>query len=90
MSQPEPWHVDVAGPARRALARLAAKAVAPIVDAFRAIATNPRRLGKPLRFECEGLFVARRGPYRIIYDIDAEKHSVTIVAVGRRADVYRS
>lgn len=55
-----------------------------------AIATNPHRLCKPLKFELEGLSVARRGPYRIIYEIHAEKRSVTIVAIGHRADVYRS
>jgi mRNA-degrading endonuclease RelE of RelBE toxin-antitoxin system len=90
VTAPEPWVIEVAGPARRALERLPAKAVAPIVETFQAIAANPQRLGKPLRFELEGLFVARRGPYRIIYDIRADEHAVTIVAIGHRADVYRT
>jgi mRNA-degrading endonuclease RelE of RelBE toxin-antitoxin system len=46
-------------------------------------------LGKPLRFELEGLWSARRGPYRVIYEIDDATRTITVVAVGHRADVYR-
>jgi mRNA-degrading endonuclease RelE of RelBE toxin-antitoxin system len=46
-------------------------------------------LGKPLRFEYEGRWSARRGPYRITYSIDEEARTVTILAVGHRTDVYR-
>jgi mRNA interferase RelE/StbE len=64
-------------------------AAASIIETFAAIAANPRRLGKPLRFELEGLWSARRGPYRIIYEIDDRTHRVIVVAVGHRADIYR-
>jgi mRNA-degrading endonuclease RelE of RelBE toxin-antitoxin system len=43
-------------------------------------------VGKPLRFELEGLHSARRGDFRIIYRIS---HVVTIIAIEHRADVYR-
>ena len=36
---------------------------------FGPIAENPRRIGKALLGELEGLTVARRGDYRIIYEI---------------------
>lgn len=90
MTDADSWRIDVAGLARRALERLPQKAVGPIVESFLAIGANPHRLGKPLKFELEGLFVARRGPYRIIYEIDAEQHAVTILAIAHRADVCRS
>jgi mRNA interferase RelE/StbE len=64
--------------------------VAAAVETFGAIASNPRRLGKPLRFELEGHWSARRGPYRIVYRIDDEARTVLVVAVAHRADVYRS
>ena len=54
-----------------------------------AIASNPRRLGKSLRFELEGYWSARRGPYRIVYRIDDEARIVSVIAVAHRADVYR-
>lgn len=50
------------------------------------LAENPRRVGKALRFELEGLHSARRGDYRVIYRI---AHVVTITAIEHRADVYR-
>ncbi|WP_241979051.1 type II toxin-antitoxin system RelE/ParE family toxin [Cryobacterium sp. Hh7] len=39
--------------------------------------------------ELEGLWSARRGPYRIIYDIVEERLVIIVVQVDRRADVYR-
>ncbi len=89
MTSSEPWHIELTGPARRALTRLPAKAVPPVVESFQAIVANPYRLGKPLKFELEGLLVARRGPYRIIYAVDAERNLVTVVTIGHREDVYR-
>ena len=45
---------------------------------FGPIAENPRRLGKPLLSELEGLTVARRGDYRIIYEIFEEEQVVLV------------
>ncbi|MGB3186842.1 MAG: type II toxin-antitoxin system RelE/ParE family toxin [Ornithinimicrobium sp.] len=50
------------------------------------LATNLHRVGKPLRFELEGLRSARRGDFRIIYRMT---DVVTIVAMEHRADAYR-
>jgi mRNA interferase RelE/StbE len=84
-----PWRVVVAGPAARDLQRLPEKAAAAVVESFDAIALDPRRVGKALRLELEGLWAARRGPYRVIYRIEDDQRVVTVVAVGHRADVYR-
>jgi mRNA interferase RelE/StbE len=73
--------------AKRALVRLPEKVAAPVVEfVYGALADNPRRVGKPLRFELEGLHSARRGDFRIIYRIGDQ---VTIIAIEHRADVYR-
>ncbi len=77
-------------PARRQLERLPTAVAAAALETLGAIASNPRRLGKPLRFELEGCFSARRGPYRIIYRIDDSTHTVSVLAVAHRADVYRA
>lgn len=84
-----PWRLVVSGPAARDLERLPEKAAAAVVESFQAIAADPYRVGKPLRFELEGLWSARRGPYRVIYRIDERERVVLAVAVGHRADVYR-
>ncbi len=51
---------------------------------------RPHRLGKPLAPPLEGTFSARRGSFRVLYEIDEENRTVTIIAVQHRADVYRS
>ena len=73
----------------RRLERLPERYATAVAELLPAIAANPRRLGKPLRFELEGRRVARRGPYRIIYAIDDGARTVTVLAVAHRADVYR-
>ena len=53
------------------------------------LAENPQRLGKQLVGRLEGLRVARRGNYRIIYEIDDNKQLVVVHRVQHRRDVYR-
>ncbi|WP_307812716.1 type II toxin-antitoxin system RelE/ParE family toxin [Phycicoccus sp. CSK15P-2] len=72
---------------KRALVRLPEKVAAAVVEFhYGALAENPRRVGKPLRFELEGLHSARRGDFRVIYRVS---DPVTIIAIEHRADVYR-
>jgi mRNA-degrading endonuclease RelE of RelBE toxin-antitoxin system len=52
------------------------------------IADNPHRLGKPLLGELEGLHAARRGDYRIIYEIVEDDQVVLIHRVQHRRDAY--
>lgn len=76
-------------PARRQFDRLPIEVAAAVLETLEAIAENPRRLGKALMFEHEGRFSARRGPYRIIYELDDAAMLVRVVAIGHRRDVYR-
>jgi mRNA interferase RelE/StbE len=84
-----PWRLVAAGSARRDIRSLPEKYAAAILELLPVIAANPKRVGKPLRFEYEGRWSARRGPYRIIYSIDEASRTVTVLAIGHRADVYR-
>lgn len=73
--------------AKRALTRLPEKVAAAAMEfIYGSVAENPRRVGKPLRRELEGLHSARRGDFRIIYRIS---DAATIVAIDQRADIYR-
>ena len=50
---------------------------------------NPHRVGKRLRPPLEDRHTARRGTYSVIYRIDDENRSVTVVDVAHRRDTYR-
>jgi mRNA interferase RelE/StbE len=84
-----PWHIRVMPTARRQLRRLPERYAAAVVELLPAIAANPKRLGKPLRFELEGRWAARRGPYRVVYTLDEKAHAVIVLAVAHRADACR-
>jgi mRNA-degrading endonuclease RelE of RelBE toxin-antitoxin system len=74
----------------RALARLPEQAATAAVELiYGSLAENPRRVGKPLQLGLAGLHSARRGDYRVIYRIDDELGTVTIMAIEHRSDVYR-
>ena len=65
-----------------------------IVDAVLALldsdlATQPHRVGKPLRPPLDGTWSTRRGTYRILYEIDDEARTVLVTAIEARADAYR-
>lgn len=52
---------------------------------------NPYRVGKMLlRPPLQASYSARRGTYRVVYDIDDDARTVTVLAVEHRGDVYRS
>ncbi|MFV0309520.1 MAG: type II toxin-antitoxin system RelE family toxin [Desertimonas sp.] len=53
------------------------------------LADNPQRVGKPLVGELHGLWSARRGDYRIIYEIDESTRIVLVHRVQHRRRVYR-
>lgn len=53
------------------------------------IAENPRRVGKQLRGDMEGLWSARRGTYRILYRVSEEPRVVFVVRIDHRRDAYR-
>lgn len=83
------WNLSVSGPALRGLESLPEKYAHAVVHLFGALAENPRRVGKQLRNELRDEWVARRGPYRVIYEIDDERSTVTILRVAHRAHIYR-
>lgn len=62
---------------------------AALATVFGPIAENPERLGKRLLGDLEGLRSARRGDYRIIYEILEDETTVLIHRVQHSRDVYR-
>lgn len=84
------YAIRIAVRADRDLQRLPEKIAGACLEfVFGALAENPRRVGKPLRDELDGLYSARRGDYRVVYAIVDDLGAVEIVHIGRRSDVYR-
>jgi len=66
------------------------KAASAIVEFLLGPLTDdPVRVGHPLRRELEGLWAARRGPYRVVYEVDEDTRQIRVLRVDHRADVYR-
>lgn len=85
-----PYCVEWARPAKRALQRIPEAAAVAIDLVYGDLADDPRRVGRPLRFELEGRYSARRGGYRIIYRIDDRRSIGVIETIAHRSDVYRT
>jgi mRNA interferase RelE/StbE len=84
------YELIVKAQARRALEHVLAPSVAFAAWEFISgpLRENPRRVGKPLVAPFQGDWSARRGHYRVQYQIDDEKHLITIVDIADRSDIY--
>lgn len=50
---------------------------------------NPHRVGKRLRAPLQDRYSARRGTYRVLYRIDDQQRTVSVLDVAHRRDAYR-
>lgn len=88
--QASAWRVLVQPPAQRSLGRIAPRYREALVSfIFGGLAANPRRRGKPLGADLDGLWSARRGDFRVIYRLDEQTLTLHVRQIGARADVYR-
>lgn len=85
------FDLQVTPPAARALSDRLPEPVAAAVIEFltTALIEQPYRVGKPLRGELAGIFSARRGTYRVLYEIVAEHRQVVVLRVEHRRHAYR-
>lgn len=84
------WTLRVAASAERQLARLPERIAAAVVEFLLGpLVENPRRVGHPLQRELVGLWSARRGAYRVVYEIDDDDKIVDVLRIEHRSDVYR-
>ena len=89
MTEPA-YELVVAATAERALSRLPEGVAAAIVEFMTgALLEAPRRVGHPLQRELAGLWTARRGQYRVVYEIDDDQWVINVVRIDHRADIYR-
>jgi mRNA interferase RelE/StbE len=85
------YELVVTPPAARAISEHLPEPVATAVIEFLtgSLIKEPRRVGKPLRRELEGIWSARRGTYRVLYRINEQPREVIVLRVEHRSDVYR-
>ncbi|MFT6289890.1 MAG: mRNA-degrading endonuclease RelE of RelBE toxin-antitoxin system [Ilumatobacter sp.] len=87
----EPYELRVTGPTQRQLGRLTEGTAAAIVEfMLSALIDNPHRVGGRLQRELAGFHSARRGAYRVIYEIDDDQHTVIVLRIDHRSRGYRS
>lgn len=84
------WTVKLAGPARRALERDLPESVAWAAYTFIAerLPDSPYRLGGELAEPYEGQRAAHLGTYRVVYRLDESAHTIWVLSIRLRGDVY--
>jgi len=85
------WKVSWKESARKELRKLDKKAQQEILKYLReriAVDKDPKRFGKALKSNWQGLWRYRIGNYRLICQIKAEHFTALVVVVGHRKDVY--
>lgn len=89
-SRGDPYELRVTGPAQRQLERLAEGTAAAIVEfMLTSLVQCPYRVGGRLQRKLAGLHSARRGAYRVLYEIDDDEHAVIVLRIDHRSRVYR-
>jgi len=85
-----PYTVELTGRARRSLSEDLPETVAAACWEFirGPLASDPYRVGKPLRDELAGRYSARRGDFRVIYEIHETVVLVRVIDVRHRRDAY--
>ena len=53
------------------------------------LAQDPISIGKPLKENLAGMFKYRYGDYRVIFVVDSETQTMTILEVGHRRSIYQ-
>lgn len=90
MSAGEGYELVLTPPAVRAVQTGLPETVAAAVIEFMTgpLVANPRRVGKMLRRELQGIWSARRGTYRVLYRINDNTKEVVVLRIDHRRDVY--
>jgi mRNA interferase RelE/StbE len=87
---PAQFDVVLTASALRSLESIPPRIVEPLVSfIFGGLAEFPRKRGNPLQRELEGKWAARRGDYRILYELDETAFRMTVLKIAHRANAYR-
>ncbi len=85
------YELRVTAPAQRQLARHAEGTTVAIVEFMLGVLLgNPRQVGGDLQRELAGFHSARRGAYRVVYEILDDTGVVVVHRSDHRSTAYRS
>ncbi|HEX2704461.1 MAG TPA: type II toxin-antitoxin system RelE/ParE family toxin [Candidatus Lustribacter sp.] len=84
------YEVALASSAQRDLQGIPPRYASAILEfIYSVLPDNPRRVGKPLGRDLEGIHSARRGDYRVLYEVHEHTNEVVVIRVSHRASAYR-
>ena len=86
----EPYRLDLARAAVKALGALPAKDRDRVVRGIESLTATPRPRNSEKLTDAGGLHRLRVGDYRVVYSIDDAARLVTVTAIGNRRDIYRA
>ena len=90
MTEATRFELRVTGPASRQLNRLREGTAAAIVEFMLGpLIESPYRVGGELQRELSGLRSARRGAYRVVYEIIEDEQVVVVHRIDHRRHAYR-
>jgi mRNA interferase RelE/StbE len=84
----ESYKVSLKKSAEKELRAIPARDIEKIVEKLRGLARQPRPHGCE-KLEGQERYRLRQGDWRMIYSIDDNERSVTVVKIGNRREVYR-
>jgi mRNA interferase RelE/StbE len=82
------YSLSILRPAQKELAQLSVGEQGRVIEAIQSLGDAPRPVGCRKLSGREGWRI-RVGSFRVLYEIDDDRRSVTILHVGHRRDVYR-
>ncbi|MGH6629512.1 MAG: type II toxin-antitoxin system RelE family toxin [Burkholderiales bacterium] len=82
------YHISILPRAQKELAALPKETYERVRDSIRSLADDPRPPGCLKLTGREG-WRMRVGNFRVLYEIDDQRKSATVLHVGHRRDVYR-
>ncbi len=82
------YRVQVKRTAQNELRELSKKDLVWIVDKMKGLGMQPRPRGCKKMTGAEH-FRIRQGDWRIVYQVDDEARTVTVIKLGHRSEVYR-
>jgi len=83
------YRVELRRLAKRALDRLQRREQTKIIAALLKLESDPRPRGVE-KVRSTELWRIREGDYRLVYYIDDEAKTITVVRIGHRRDIYRN
>lgn len=84
------WRVALSARAQRDVSRLPNRVAIAVVEFITVtLPVDPEQLSKPLSGELSAFRSARRGDYRIIFELQEPERLILVARIGHRAHVYR-